>query len=595
MNESKEQKLTEEVSTPTTETTTINNSELSMEELIIRIDELSENINPYSVSKEIEEIKSLFYSKLKTEQKVEGVQIADEIVYVVELSENTEVKEVKKPLHPLEVKFKQSFGNYKKIKFEYRKKREKEEKKNLKTKQQIISDIDKLTHEDESIKKTFEHFRILQEQWRNTGHVPQNENNNLWQSYHHHVELFYDFIKLNNDLRDLDFKRNLEEKTAIIEKAEALLDEKSLNTMHGSLQELHEHWKNVGPVERKQREIIWEKFQEISRKLNKKRNDYFTKRKEIDADKLAKKDAICQKIIDLTKENSTSHSKWQSLTNQCNDLEKEWKGIGRLGKTDNKTAWNNLRPALNEFYNKKNAFYKEKKEEVKETLNTKNAIAEKAEALQNSTDWQGTGNTLIKLQEEWKNSSFAPAKQSNEIWKRFRTACDTFFNARKAHYKELDKEKEVAYTEKANLLREVESFKASSDTKEDIKKLKEFSSKWKTLGHVPRKKMKINDQFFTLLNSKFENLGLSKKALANEQYKNKIRSLKGNDKAVEGEQRFLRGKIDAHIKDISQYENNISFFGHGKGTEPLKKQVEQQIEKAKKEIEELKSKLQMLK
>lgn len=595
MNESKEQKLTEEVSTPTTETTTINNSELSMEELIIRIDELSENINPYSVSKEIEEIKSLFYSKLKTEQKVEGVQIADEIVYVVELSENTEVKEVKKPLHPLEVKFKQSFGNYKKIKFEYRKKREKEEKKNLKTKQQIISDIDKLTHEDESIKKTFEHFRILQEQWRNTGHVPQNENNNLWQSYHHHVELFYDFIKLNNDLRDLDFKRNLEEKTAIIEKAEALLDEKSLNTMHGSLQELHEHWKNVGPVERKQREIIWEKFQEISRKLNKKRNDYFTKRKEIDADKLAKKDAICQKIIDLTKENSTSHSKWQSLTNQCNDLEKEWKGIGRLGKTDNKTAWNNLRPALNEFYNKKNAFYKEKKEEVKETLNTKIAIAEKAEALQNSTDWQGTGNTLIKLQEEWKNSSFAPAKQSNEIWKRFRTACDTFFNARKAHYKELDKEKEVAYTEKANLLREVESFKASSDTKEDIKKLKEFSSKWKTLGHVPRKKMKINDQFFTLLNSKFENLGLSKKALANEQYKNKIRSLKGNDKAVEGEQRFLRGKIDAHIKDISQYENNISFFGHGKGTEPLKKQVEQQIEKAKKEIEELKSKLQMLK
>ncbi len=281
MNENNEQKLTEEVSTPTSETPTINNSELSMEELITRIDELSENINPYSVSKEIEEIKSLFYSKLKTEQKEEKTQIADEIVDVVELPENTEVK---KPLHPLEVKFKQSFGNYKKNKFEYRKKREEEEKKNLNTKQQIITDIDKLTQEDESIKKTFEHFRILQEQWKNTGHVPQTENNNLWQSYHHHVELFYDFIKLNNDLRDLDFKRNLEEKTAIIEKAEALLAEKSLNTMHGSLQELHEHWKNVGPVEREQREIIWEKFQEISRKLNKKRNDYFTKRKEIDAE-----------------------------------------------------------------------------------------------------------------------------------------------------------------------------------------------------------------------------------------------------------------------------------------------------------------------
>ena len=445
MEENIEKLPTEEVVKNETseEITSIDNNKLSMDELIARISLLSENENPYSVSKEIEEIKSIFYFKLKAEQKEDTPKA--ETIEVSENGEPTEVeeeKETQKTLHPLEIKFKQSFSRYKKIKFEYRKKRELEESKNLKIKQQIILDIDKLTQEDESIKKTFEHFRILQEQWRNTGHVPQTENNNLWQSYHHHVELFYDFIKLNNDLRDLDFKRNLEEKTTIIEKAEALLDEKSLNTMHDSLQELHEHWKNVGPVEREQREIIWEKFQEISRKLNKKRNDYFTKRKEIDADKLAKKDAICQKIIDLTKENSTSHSKWQSLTNQCNDLEKEWKGIGRLGKTDNKTAWNNLRTALNEFYNKKNAFYKEKKEEVKEALNAKIAIVEKAEALQNSTDWQGTGNTLIKLQEEWENSSFAPAKQSNEIWKRFRTACDTFFNARKAHYKELDKEKE---------------------------------------------------------------------------------------------------------------------------------------------------------
>ena len=251
--------------------------------------------------------------------------------------------------------------------------------------------------------------------------------------------------------------------------------------------------------------------------------------------------------------------------------------------------------ALNEFYNKKNAFYKEKKEEIKKTLNTKIAIAEKAEALQNNTDWQGTGNTIIKLQEEWKNSSFIPGKQSNEIWERFRTACNTFFKARKAHFKELDKEKEVAYSEKANLMQQVENFKASSDSKGDIMKLKEFSLKWKTLGHVPRKNMKINDQFFTLINSKFEDLGLSKKALANELYKNKIRSLKGNNKAVEKEQRFLRGRIDNLMKEISQYENNISFFGDGKGTKSLKKQVEEQIEKAKKEIEELKSKLRMLK
>ena len=612
MNENKEQELTEEVSTPTTETTTVNNSELSMEELISKIDELSENTNPYSVSKEIEEIKSLFYSKLKTEQEepepepesepaaAAAAAAEKEIETKVDTEELTEekevkeVKEVKKPLHPLEIKLKQSFGNYKKIKFEYRKQREEEEKKNLKTKQQIITDIDKLTQEDESIKKTFEHFRILQEQWKNTGHVPQTENNNLWQSYHHHVELFYDFIKLNNDLRDLDFKRNLEEKTAIIEKAEALLDEKLLNTMHDSLQELHEHWKNVGPVEREQREIIWEKFQEISRKLNKKRNDYFIKRKEIDADKLAKKDAICQKIINLTKEKSTSHSKWQSLTNQCNDLEKEWKGIGKLAKTDNKTAWNNLRTALNEFYNNKNAFYKEKKEEGNSILTTKINICEKAETLQNSTDWQATGSQLITLQNDWKNSGFSPADQSNKIWKRFKAACDTFFNARKAHYKAMDKEKEGALKEKKELLLTLKEFKASTTAKDDIKQLKEFSSKWKSIGHIPRDKMKINDEFFDLINTKFEELGLSKKVLASEQYKNKISSIKGNDKAISSEKQFLRGKIDTVKKEISQYENNISFFGNNKGTEPLRKQVETQIAKANSEIEALKQKLQIL-
>ena len=207
------------------EITSIDNNKLSMDELIARISLLSENENPYSVSKEIEEIKSIFYFKLRAEQKEDTPKA--ETIKVSENGEPTEVmeeKETQETLHPLEIKFKQSFSRYKKIKFDYRKKRELEESKNLKIKQQIILDIDKLTQEDESMKKTFEHFRILQEQWKNTGHVPQTENNNLWQSYHHHVELFYDFIKLNNDLRDLDFKRNLEAKTEIIKKAEDLLN-----------------------------------------------------------------------------------------------------------------------------------------------------------------------------------------------------------------------------------------------------------------------------------------------------------------------------------------------------------------------------------
>ena len=593
MNENKEQEITENsTTTPVVEETSpVNNADLSIDELIEKIDLLSDNENPYSVSKEIEELKSIFYLKLKSETKVEK----EETVSATDTEgESEEVTTEEKTLHPQEIKFKQIYGKYKKIKFEFRKNREKQEEENLKIKRTIIEDIDKLTQEDESIKKTFEHFRILQEQWKNTGHVPQTENNNLWQSYHHHVELFYDYIKLNNDLRDLDFKRNLEEKTAIYEKAEALLNEKSFNKMHESLQELHEHWKNVGPVKRELREELWERFQSISRTLNKKRNDYFLQKKEQDHKKLETKNNICKKIDELTNGSISSHNKWQELTNQCNKLEEDWKSIGRLNKNDNSVAWKKLRATLNNFYQKKNAFYKQKKEDGNAVLAEKINICEKAENLQNSTDWQGTGNQLIKLQEDWKKAGFSPADQSNKIWKRFKAACDTFFNARKAHYKTLDKEKEVCFKAKAEVLKELKAFKSTSDSKADIKQLKEFGNKWKTLGHVPRNKMKINDEFFSLINTKFEELGLSKKALATEQYKNKISSIKGNDKALSSEKQFLRGKIDNLKKEIAQYENNMSFLGNNKSTEPLRKQVELQISKANTEIENLKQKLQIL-
>ncbi|HIG08304.1 MAG TPA: DUF349 domain-containing protein, partial [Alphaproteobacteria bacterium] len=430
MNENKVQEITEDLLlTPVSEVITpVNNTDLGIDELIEKINLLAQYKKPYTVSKEVEELKSIFYIKLKAKNKEEEKEKTNS----TEGESAVDILTEEKTLHPLEIKFKLAYSNYKKIKFEFRKKRAQEEDRNLKTKRKIIEDIDKLTQEDESIKKTFEHFKILQEQWKNTGHVPQTENNNLWQSYHHHVELFYDYIKLNNDLRDLDFTRNLEEKTEICKKAEALVNAKSFNKMHDTLQELHEHWKNIGPVKRELREDLWERFQNISKTLNKKRNDYFLEIKEKDKEKLTKKDAICKKIDNLTTQPITSHNTWQLITNLSAELEAEWKNIGRLNKVDNTLAWKNLRASLNNFYNKKNAFYKQKKEEGSLVLTAKINICEKAETLQNSTDWQGAGNKLIALQTQWKNAGFTPAEKSNKLWKRFKAACDTFFNARKA-------------------------------------------------------------------------------------------------------------------------------------------------------------------
>tara|TARA_X000000368_G_scaffold418338_1_gene417656 strand:+ start:3763 stop:5529 length:1767 start_codon:yes stop_codon:yes gene_type:complete len=571
------------LNTITGEDPEIDNNILSMDELVARVSLLSKNHNPYSVSKEIEEIKSIFYTKLKTEKK--------EALGTEELEKEEKSKE---KLHPLEVKFKNAFDIYRKIKSEFRKRKEKKEEENLKIKRTIIEDIDALVKEEESIKITFEKFRELQARWREIGHVPITENNHLWQSYHHHVELFYDFIKINNDLRDLDFKRNLEEKNIICAKAEALLEERSINKAHNNLQELHEHWKNVGPVERTLREPLWERFQEISKKINKRRNDYFIEKKKENSIKLDLKNIIAKEIEDITFEEKTSHNQWQEATTKCRELEKKWKALGKLSKESNKIAWGKLREVLNNFYSAKNNFYKQKKIQRTEILNEKLAICEKAERLQDSTDWKKTGDNLIKLQEEWKNSEFSPSTQSNEIWIRFRKACNIFFNNRKKYYKEIKKQEAEAYKEKKALIKELEGLKLSSKSKENIKKIKAFNSRWDNIKQTPKDKKSINTQFLNLLNSKFEELGLDKEALATEKYKNKISSLKGNSRAINREQELLKKRIDNLEKVIAQYENNISFFGNGKATMPLLDQTQKQIDNAKSDIKDLQQKIQML-
>ena len=571
------------LNTITGEDPEIDNNILSMDELVARVSLLSKNHNPYSVSKEVEEIKSIFYTKLKTEKK--------EALGTEELEKEEKSKE---KLHPLEVKFKNAFDIYRKIKSEFRKRKEKKEEENLKIKRTIIEDIDALVKEEESIKITFEKFRELQARWRETGHVPITENNHLWQSYHHHVELFYDFIKINNDLRDLDFKRNLEEKNIICAKAEALLEERSINKAHNNLQELHEHWKNVGPVERTLREPLWERFQEISKKINKRRNDYFIEKKKENSIKLDLKNIIAKEIEDITFEEKTSHNQWQEATTKCHELEKKWKALGKLSKESNKIAWGKLREVLNNFYSAKNNFYKQKKIQRTEILNEKLAICEKAERLQDSTDWKKTGDNLIKLQEEWKNSEFSPSTQSNQIWIRFRKACNIFFNNRKKYYKEIKKQEAEAYKEKKALIKELEGLKLSSKSKENIKKIKAFNSRWDNIKQTPKDKKSINTQFLNLLNSKFEELGLDKEALATEKYKNKISSLKGNSRAINREQELLKKRIDNLEKVIAQYENNISFFGNGKATMPLLDQTQKQIDNAKSDIKDLQQKIQML-
>lgn len=556
----------------------------SLDELIEKCQELSQTEHVYSVAKEIEAVKSVFYKKLllnKAEKKAAFLEAGgDESIYNHQ--------------HPLEDVFKSIYSAFKKRKADFRAQQEKDFVKNLKLKRLIIEEINSLTKGSETIKDTFDHFHKLQEKWRNTGAVAAAQNNNLWQSYHHHVELFYDYISINRELRDLDFKRNLEKKTALCEKAEGLAEEKSLNKAHQILQELHEVWKELGPVSREHRETIWDRFKEATRVLHKKRNDYFVELKEKSAQTAKEKEAICQQIIESYSELPTTHNHWKSSTEKVLKLEESWKNLGRLERSDNTKAWKRLRAVLGDFYHAKNEFYKIRKEDLKSELNKKITICEKAESLMNSSDWKTTSEQLIKLQKEWKDSGYVPKNQSEPIWKRFRAACDTFFDRRKAHFKEADTAREQSLKSKKALLTKTKKTKLSNDTDSDFKMLQQLFQDWNSLGQVPRDKSNIEKEFKTLLDGLYDQLKLDKKELEKIKFENKIKNLKTDTFKLDKERQFIRGKMNDLQKQIIQYETNIEFFGRSKGAEKLRQQVAQKIEDSRQLLGGLKEKLSLL-
>ena len=557
------------------------------QELQHQVSELITTENIYSVAKSIDAIKAAFYKKINTEKKI----------HKEEYLKNEGLEEEYKFVHPLEKDFKKLFSEFRKKKAEYRKKIELDFAKNLKIKTQIIKDIESIISDEETIKETFEKFRTLQDKWRATGEVGIGYRNDIWKSYHHQVEKFYDFIKINNDLRDLDFARNLKQKTSMCEQAEALMEEKSINKVHTELQLLHEKWKDVGPVKRELREEIWERFKEATHKLHKRRNEHFLDLKEKGKQSFENKSVISQKIATLTESEVKSHNEWNKLTSQVKELESEWKKQAPMSKEDNKAAWKILRETLSNFYAKKNEFYKEKKQENKQIIQSKVVLCEKAEELVNSqVSWKEKTDKLNKLNEDWKKSGYLPKSQSDKLWKRFRIAIDNFYDSKKSFFKELDKEKEVNLAKKEKFLKRIQKFKLSEDKKVNLNTLEDFQKEWRNLGYVPRDKNQIEDDFRKSIDSFYKEMKVDMKELNDIKFKNKLETLKAKSDSfvIDKEKQFIRNKINDLQKDVNQYETNISFFGSSKGADKLKSQIEKKIENGKAEIDSLKDKLKQL-
>ncbi len=494
-------------------------------------------------------------------------------------------------IRELEKKFRQS-------RYEQVKKLEVEKEHNLQKKYAIIDDIKNLLNTEESINKTFQEFRELQKAWYDIGPVPQSKMKDLWDTYHFHVENFYDYIKINKELRDLDLKRNLEAKISLCEKTEELLLETSVIRAFNTLQKYHEQWREIGPVPRDKKDEIWERFKAATTQINQKHQEFFEKRKVEQKSNLEAKIALCEKAEEIGSANLESHRDWDEKSKELIELQKVWRTIGFAPKRDNNRIYDRFRTACDQFFNKKREFYSQNKEVQNKNLQMKMDLCLEAEALKDSTDWKKTTQQFIDIQKRWKEVGPVPRKNSDIIWKRFRAACDYFFDRKSEHFSDVDDEQVDNLKKKQALIEEVEAFVPDEDVSESLKVLREFQRRWTEIGHVPMKeKDNVQNRFRTAINKHFDTLKVDSSKRDSMRFRSKIATMTDNQRGlskVRQEREKYMMKLKQLENDLTLLDNNIGFFANSKNAQALIADVNRKIEDTREKIEQLKEKIRII-
>jgi hypothetical protein len=553
-------------------------------------DVLEDDDSDIRVKEEIDTIKAAFYKNLK-----ESIE-ADKKKFIADGGD----EEAFKPEEdPYEKDIKDLLKKYRHIRIEHNKQMEAEKEENLQKKYEVIEKIKGLINNEESINKTFNEFRDLQREWREIGLVPQSKMKNLWDTYHFHVENFYDYIKINRELRDLDLKKNLEAKIKLCERAEELLvEEPSILKAFNTLQKYHEQWREIGPVPREQKDDIWERFKAATTKINKKHQDFFENRKVEQKKNLEAKTALCEKAEEIIQEEIKNHKEWDEKSRQLVELQKVWRTIGFAPRKDNNKIYERFRTACDAFFNAKRAFYAKNKEEQQNNLQLKTDLCVQAESLKDSEDWRKTTQDFINIQKKWKEIGPVPRKYSDILWKRFRAACDSFFDKKSEHFSDVDTEQDDNLKLKEDLIKEVENFKPIDDVDANLETLKTFQRRWTEIGHVPfKKKDEIKVQFRDAINKLFDDLNLDDEKRNLLKFRNKMSSFSESSRG-QNKMRMERDKYMNKMKqlenDLVLLDNNVGFFAKSKNAESLIKDVKKKIEVTKQKIELLKDKIRVI-
>jgi len=493
--------------------------------------------------------------------------------------------------------FNEVYADYRDKRNQYYKSLEKDLKANLNKRLEIIERLKGLVNVDEDMNTTYKAFKDLQDDWRNTGPVPRTNYNDVWRTYQHHIEIFYDFLHLNRELRDLDFKHNLAEKEKLAQQAEILATEPDLNKVFRELQTLHKIWKeDIGPVGQEHREAIWERFSNATKVLHQRRQEHY---KQLDAEyeeNLVKKNEIITSISALANNIANNHRGLQQQIKKLEELRNSFFNAGKVPRNQNEKTWTAFKNEVRNFNRNKNAYYKNLKKDQQENLDKKRELLNLALSLKESEDWDTTTAEMKRIQSEWKKIGHVPRRYSDKIWKNFKNACNHYFDRLHALKNKGLKEEEENFEKKNACLEKLKAWQLTENRESDIKTIKTFIEEWKSYGRVPFKKKNIDQKFHKVLDALFKKLDISRQESELLKYGNKIKQLADgdNERAIQNERSFIRKKIEESNSEIRQLENNLQFFSNASEDNPLVQDVIKRVNTHKESLATWKAKLKKL-
>lgn len=561
---------------------------MSMDELVIELEKLLKKEKVQAIREHVTQIKIAFDKKFNEVIDEKKEQFIEDGGNIIDFHYSS----------PVKTKFNRIYFEYREKRDAYYKNLKKNLNENLQNRLALIEELKNMIGSGKDMKATFKQFKDLQERWKNAGPVPRNEYSQLWNTYHHHVERFYDFLHLDREFRDLDFQHNLDQKLKIISRAEELAEEEDVNRAFRELQLLHKMWKEeLGPVAKEYRDEIWDKFSAATKKIHDNRKAYFEQLDKEREKNLDVKLDIIKQIETLADTEIKSHKHAQKQIKLVQELRDLFFKSGRVPQKDNERVWKAFKEQTRRFNRSKNAFYKNLKQQQKENLEKKLELIKIAEDNKDSEDFETTTPLMKKIQADWKKIGFVPRKHSDKIWKQFKAACNHYFDRYHAYKNEENAEEFEAFKAKKNLLDEIKNLKLKGEKKDDLKTIKSYIEKWKSIGLVPKQKRYIEGKFNKALDQLFKQIHIDKTEAELLKYENRLQGLEesDDDQKIYKEEQFLRTKISDTKSKINQFENNLQFFSEDDKESPLVKEVYDNIDQLKEELEMWQTKLKKIK